>query len=148
MEGYESKHLEKAFTLGRNSAGKNQTGVSPGFGEGGLWLGVWWGTKSELGRRSLRGVCLQLVLITGLMWCSDLKHTLTLQSQVKAGYGFGEAPSLQLLYHSFPPWSTATLRASFIGRTHIKSGHGKVLSYESEGGLFVKYSTPFMQISP
>lgn len=50
--------------------------------------GVWWGTESELGRRSLRRVCLQLVLITGLMWCSDLKHTLTLQSQVKAGYGF------------------------------------------------------------
>lgn len=51
-----------------------------------------WGTESELGRRSLRGVCLQLVLITGLMWCSDLQHTLTLQSQVKAGYGFVEAP--------------------------------------------------------
>lgn len=118
MEGYEDKHLQKAFILGLNSAGINQTGVSLGFGEGGLWLGVWWGTESELGRRSLHDVCLQLVLITGLMWCSDRKHTLTLQSQVKAGYG--EAPSLQLLYHSFPPRSAARLRASFMGRTHYK----------------------------
>lgn len=120
MEGYKSRHLEKTFILGLNSAGINQTGVSPRFGDGGLWLGVCWGTKSELGRRSLRGVCLQLVLITGLTWCSGLKHTLTLQSQVKAGYGFGEAPSLQLLYHSFPPQRAARLRAFFMGRTHYK----------------------------
>lgn len=120
MEGYKSEHLEKTFILDLNSAGINQTGVSPGFGDGGLWLGVGWGTEFELRRRSLHGVCLQLVLITWLTWCSDLKHTLTLQSQVKAGYRFGEAPSLQLLYHSFPPRSTARLRASFMGRTHYK----------------------------
>lgn len=50
-------------------------------------VGAVWAGEGQSG-----GVCLQLVLITELMWRSDLKHTLTLQSQVKAGYGFLGGP--------------------------------------------------------
>lgn len=115
MEGFESRHLENAFTGGLNSAVKQERGVSRVWGKGldGKLVGesVWAG-EGQSG-----GVYLQLVLIMRLMWRSDLKHTLTLQAQVKAGYGFQEAPSLLLLYHSFPPWSTMRPRASFIERT-------------------------------
>lgn len=56
-----------------------------------------WAAEGQSG-----GVCLQLVLITELMWRSDLKHTLTLQSQVKAGYGFLGGPFTGASVSQFP----------------------------------------------
>lgn len=80
MEGFGRTHLDKAF----------------------IWVEVGGGGQSGLEEGQSAGVCFQLVLIMGLMWRSDLKHTLTLQAQVKAGYGFWEAPFTAASVSQFP----------------------------------------------
>lgn len=115
MEGFVSQHLDNLNSAELMVGG----GVLQSLGEefrgwGEERGGSVWAEEGQSG-----GVCLQLVLIMGLMWRSDLKHTLTLQTQVKAGYGFWEAPSQQLLYHSFPARSKLGASANLVMEKYV-----------------------------